>query len=353
MSGARARVSAAPAAAASAAEPGQTRIECAPSRLWFLTNGASVSERWQVVGVGPHDKMRKENIMTGWIVGSAAAVALSAVGIGAAFETREQSPAWPGDVEINAWSPKLEQLVRIAGGSGQIGVSIRDLNDDELKAKAPAGVVVEDVDADSPAQKAGFKAGDVVIEFDGERVRSARQFMRLVQETPAGRSASVAVTRDGQRVTLNVQPRTGGSFSFWEGSGDSLLAGKVAPPMVFKRDAFPPTFENFLGASGQLGVSVSELSPQLSEYFGTKEGVLVTTVRENSNASRAGVKAGDVITALNGGTVTTAADLRRRAQRLEGGDEFTLAIVRDRKPMTLKGKVESPQPRRSSVRTVV
>ena len=79
----------------------------------------------------------------------------------------------------------------------------------------------------------------------------------------------------------------------------------------------------------------------------------MTTVRENSNASRAGVKAGDVITSLNGGTVTTAADLRRRAQQLEGGDEFTLAIVRDKKPMTLKGKVEPAQPRRSSLRTVV
>ena len=115
----------------------------------------------------------------------------------------------------------------------------------------------------------------------------------------------------------------------------------------------PPSFEYFLGASGQLGISVDELSPQLSEYFGTKEGVLVTTVRDNSNASKAGVKAGDVITSLNGGTVTTAADLRRRAQRLEGGDEFTLSIVRDKKPMTLKGKVEASQERRSTGRTIV
>ena len=66
-------------------------------------------------------------------------------------------------------------------------MSIRDFNDDELKAgKSTAGVVVEDVEADSPAQKAGFKAGDVVVEFDGERVRSTLQFMRLVQETLAG-----------------------------------------------------------------------------------------------------------------------------------------------------------------------
>ena len=210
------------------------------------------------------------------------------------------------------------------------------------------------MEADSPAQKAGFKTGDIVVEFDGERVRSTRQFMRLVQETVSGRTVTAAVTRAGQRVTLSVEPRSGGSFKFFDGSSDFAFAlPKIAPPMALKRDAFPPSFESFLGSSGQLGISVDELSPQLSEYFGTKEGVLVTTVRENSNASRAGVKAGDVITSLNGGTVTTAADLRRRAQRLEGGDEFTLAIVRDRKPMTLKGKVEPVQPRRSSVRTVV
>jgi len=291
--------------------------------------------------------------MTGLIVASATAAALGVMGAGTFVSG--QSPIWTGGVEIDAWAPKLEQAVRVLGGSGsQIGVSIRDLNADELKRKTDVGVVVEDVETDSPAQKAGLKAGDIVVEFDGERVRSARQFMRLVQETPAGRPVSVAVSRDGQRVPLTVQPRTGGSFRFFDGSSDSVPAmPKIAPPMVLKRDAFPPSFEYLVGGSGQLGVSVSELSPQLSEYFGTKEGVLVTTVRDNSNASRAGLKAGDVITSLNGGTVTTAADLRRRAQRLEGGDEFTLAIVRDRKPMTLKGKVEPPKTPRSTTRTVV
>ena len=64
------------------------------------------------------------------------------------------------------------------GTGNRIGVSVRDFNDDEVKAgKATAGIVIEDVEADSPAQKAGFKAGDIVVEFDGERVRSTRQFI--------------------------------------------------------------------------------------------------------------------------------------------------------------------------------
>jgi serine protease Do len=285
--------------------------------------------------------------MTNWIVASATAVALGAVGAGPFVS--EQSQKRESD------APRVGQVARVLGGGGShIGVSIRDFNDDELKAgTVTSGVVIEDVETDSPAQQAGFRAGDIVVEFDGERVRSARQFTRVVQETLTGRSVAAAVTRDGQRLTLNVQPRAGGSFRFFDGGDFSFAMPKIEPPVVMKRDLLPPNFDALVGASGQLGISVDELSPQLSEYFGTKGGVLVTTVRDNSNASKAGAKAGDVITSLNGGTVTSAADLRRRAQRLESGDEFTLGIVRDRKPMTLKGKVEAGQPTRSPVRVVV
>jgi serine protease Do len=290
--------------------------------------------------------------MTGWIVATATTAALGLAGaatLGARHH--DQSAAWGNDALASA-----EQAVRMFGGGSQIGVSIRDFSDDELKAgKAGNGVVVEDVETDGPAQKAGFKAGDIVTDYDGERVRSTRQFTRLVQETADGRAVSATVLRDGQRVPLTVQPRQGGSFKFWNGSEDNAfrLAPKVMPPAIFKEDLLPPKFDVFVaGAAGQLGLSVEELTPQLGEYFGAREGVLVKTVRDNSNASRAGVKAGDVITSVNGGLVSSAVDLRRRAQRLEDGDEFTLAIVRDKKPMTLKGKVEAQAPR-SQAKTIV
>jgi serine protease Do len=294
--------------------------------------------------------------MTGWVVATATAVSLAAVGAGTlATGAQAQAPSWVGDIEV-ARVPDDGQAVRVFSTSGgRIGVSIRDFSEDELKTAKTGGVVIEDVDTDSPAQKAGFTAGDVVVEFDGERVRSAQQFTRLVQETAVGRSVQAIVTRDGQRTTLTVQPRSGDGFTYWN-SGDNAFRfamPKINPPMVLKRDAFPPALESLIGGAGQLGISVDELSPQLSEYFGTKEGVLVSTVRDNSNASRAGLKAGDVITTIDGNPVATAADLRRRAQRLEAGDEFTLGIVRDRKPMTLKGKIEAPQPRRSTMKTIV
>ena len=76
----------------------------------------------------------------------------------------------------------------------------------------------------------------------------------------------------------------------------------------------------------------------------TKDGVLVTSVADDSAAAKAGIKAGDVITSFNGTDVTTPADLRRRIQRLADGDEFTVGVMRDKKPLTLKGKADEARP---------
>jgi serine protease Do len=287
--------------------------------------------------------------MTGWVVTTAAAAVLGAAGVGAGLG---QGTVWTPDNDLRVWVSEPEQSLRIQYGSGsQIGVSIRDLGEEDVKGgKTATGVIVDEVEPDSPAQKAGFRAGDIIVEFDGERVRSMRQFIRLVQETPAGRQIQAAVTRDGQRVTLTVQPRAGGSFRYFENMKELVTLPKISPP-VLKGDVLS-RFQMF-GTAGRIGIAVDDLSPQLAEYFGTKEGVLVTAVTDNSPAAKAGLKAGDVITSVNGGTVTSAADLRRRAQRLESGEEFTLAVVRDKKNVTLKGKLEPLPARRQSGRAIV
>src|SRR5690606_27068571 len=95
--------------------------------------------------------------------------------------------------------------IAVLGGRGvQIGVRVRDLEPEQQKTGS--GAVVERVEDGSPAEKAGLKAGDVITEFDGERVRSARHLARLVGETPEGREVSVTVRRDSGTVTLSVSP---------------------------------------------------------------------------------------------------------------------------------------------------
>src|SRR5690606_17747356 len=92
----------------------------------------------------------------------------------------------------------------LSGRGVQIGVHVRDLDPEQLKTGS--GAVVERVQEGSPAAKAGLKTGDVITEFDGERVRSARHLARLVGETPPGRDVSVTVRRGGDTVTLSVSP---------------------------------------------------------------------------------------------------------------------------------------------------
>jgi len=302
--------------------------------------------------------------VTVWKGAMLAAALVAAAGVGATMmpPARAQNPA-------RVVSPKAVQILN--GRGSQIGVTIRDVEESDTKTgklAVASGVVIEEVSEDSPAARAGLKKGDIVVEFDGERVRSVRQFTRLVQETPAGRKAQTSVMRDGQKLNLTVEPREGAAFSYF-GDGDTVsllrdLAGdsfvniprpaapaRPATPVPPKPPALPafPDFDTFEWRTGNtLGITVGDLSDQLAQYFGTKDGVLVTSVADDSAAAKAGVKAGDVITSLNGTDVTSPSNLRSRIQRLQDGDEFTVGIVRDKKSMTLKGKAETLRPRRTT-----
>jgi serine protease Do len=250
-------------------------------------------------------------------------------------------------------------------GGPQIGVNVHDGEKGE-------GVIVNDVRGESPAAKAGVKAGDVISEFDGEKVRSARQLTRLVQETPAGRSVKMAVVRDGKRVELTVAPEAGGGAVWNEQlrgdmgrltqdlqnnlrslprQGDRFQQGdnmfQFRSPGSGGFELVPPEggsgpWEFFVQPSGRLGVTAQDLTEQLATYFGAKRGVLVTSVTEGSVAAKAGLKAGDVITAVNDHAVETSSDLVRVVREAGSGADLTLAIVRDRKPMTVKAKLEAP-----------
>ena len=87
-------------------------------------------------------------------------------------------------------------------------------------------------------------------------------------------------------------------------------------------------------------MSIETLDDQLATYFGVTEGVLVKSVVEDSAAQKAGVKAGDVITSINGRHVYDASDVTRALDRIDDNGEFTLDVMRDKKAVTLKGKIE-------------
>lgn len=245
----------------------------------------------------------------------------------------------------------------VIGGS-QIGVSIRDLNSDELaKAKLPqpGGALIEDVREGTPAARAGFRDGDIVIEFDGERVRSARHFTRLVQETPAGRTVQATVLRDGTRLTLQVTPEAGGRAFIDIGPRVSreLEARLWRLPGELRFDFDVPRNFETLVSPRRLGATVAGLNSQLAEYFGvTKGGVLVSSVESGSPAAQAGLRAGDVITGINGQTVDAVADVSRAIRNARPGDTLELRVTRDRKELTLKATIPD-RPREPSTEPVL
>jgi S1-C subfamily serine protease len=98
-------------------------------------------------------------------------------------------------------------------------------------------------------------------------------------------------------------------------------------------------------ARSRLGVTVNELTPALAAYFGAADGVLVASVTADSPAARSGIKAGDVITSVDGRAITSAAGLVRELRGGSTDREVTLGIVRDKKPSSVTATIEAPERR--------
>lgn len=273
-----------------------------------------------------------------------ATVVAGAIAVGVALAPEVYGRAAAQDLE-------RARAVRILDGRGsEIGVSVRDVDEAEVrreKLPAASGAVVEEVRSDSPAARAGLKSGDVIVEFDGERVRSARHFSRVVQETPAGRTVKAAVIRRGERAEIQVTPDASTAAMWIDGERIGRAVeehlGRLGRdfPMDFDFDIRGMPFPR-----GRLGVTVEEITPQLADYFGVKDGVLVASVEENSPAARAGLKAGDVITSIDNEPIRSRADLVRELRGTDAGKEITIGASRDRKSLTLKATLEDRPARR-------
>jgi serine protease Do len=220
----------------------------------------------------------------------------------------------------------------VLGGGPQLGISIRDLEPADVSREGLdglAGAYVEDVREGSPAADAGLKTGDVVTSFDGERVRSAAQLARLVRETPGGRSVDVTVQRNRSTVALTVTPEEGHAVGLGRDPASPPTAARVMPRLqnrlleMMPRPAMTP----------RLGVQVQTVGDQLAEYFGADRGVLVTSVDDGSAAASAGLRAGDVITRVDGEQVENTAELRRRLA--DADQSVRIGIVRDKVEQTI------------------
>ena len=222
---------------------------------------------------------------------------------------------------------------RVATGAVSfLGVAIQEIDSDRAKAlKLPeeAGVEVTRIAPDSPAEKAGIKTGDVLTQYNGQRVEGMDQFSRMVRETPAGREVRIGILRNGSAQTISAKI-----------AARPLITGQLVPaPTASALQPFDYLFPDIPQSrmtwrSGILGIDVETLEGQLAEFFGVKEGVLVRMVNKDSPADKAGIRAGDVIVRLDDVKVATPADISAHLRGARGRP-VSVSVVRDRKEITV------------------
>jgi len=266
---------------------------------------------------------------------------------------------------------------------GWLGIRMEEVGSaksKELKLPAERGALVTQVSEDSPAAKAGLKVNDVITEFDGQRVESTMALQRMVRETPAGRTVSLNVWRDGHSQTLNVElasrrsaAKRGGDVFFWTPDENDMDMHIAPVPPIPAMPAIPPVPAIQIGPMGRmrmfggpvLGVDAEDLSGQLGQYFGAPdgEGVLVREVMPGTAAEKAGLKAGDVILRVDGKRVRTSEDLHealaQKTSKAAGADSdkapttnADLSVLRAGKEIVVRVELQSPQRKIRSGRRV-
>ena len=229
-----------------------------------------------------------------------------------------------------------------------LGIGVAEINAERAKALKLAverGVEITRVEPDSPAEKAGLRPGDVVLEYNGQRVEGTQQFIRMVRETPPGRRVTLLISRDGatQTVTATLGRRRADDWPLGpEFRANMERLREHLRDLRIELDT-PRAFMSW--RSTLLGIEAESLTDQLAEFFGVKEGVLVRRVLKDTPAEKAGLKAGDVITRVDGEPVRTPAQIASRLRRLRDKGSAQLTIVRNRQEMTLTVQLESARGR--------
>lgn len=224
----------------------------------------------------------------------------------------------------------------IVGGGSFLGIYPEEITRENMgryNLREARGVGISKVIEGSPAEKAGLRKDDVVLRFNGEEVTSVRKLNRQISEVAPDHTARLTISRNGSEqelsVTIGERKDFANTFAFpREGDGKKLLE---------ELNRAPGAFALALGSSRRIGVSTNTLTKQLADYFGIAggKGVLVSNVVEDSPAAKAGLKAGDVITEVDGEKIDEVGDLSRAINRKSEGD-VTLTITRDRSQQTIR-----------------
>jgi serine protease Do len=269
-----------------------------------VTSGI-VSAKGRVIGSGPYDDFIQTDAsinpgnsggpllnMQGEVVGINTAILPNGQGIGFAIPVNTAKPLIP-ELETNG------EVTR-----GYIGANIQAVTADlskAMKLEETKGALVADVVAGGPADKAGIKSGDVIVEFDGKPVAESHDLPAMVAATKVGARVPIKVVRNGKEVQVFA------------------VIAKLESDETKSAQSSPP-------ARGKWGLELQDLSPDIARQLGVQEsrGVVVAGVQPGSPADHASVQPGDVIMEVNRQPVKSARDVKEKVAG--AGDQLLLLL---------------------------
>ena len=279
-----------------------------PFGLEQTVTAGIVSATGRVIGAGPYDNFIQTDAsinpgnsggplfnMDGKVIGINTAIIAQGQGIGFAIPINM----------ANRILPDLKTKGKVT--RGWLGVSIQDITEDiakNLKHKGQGGALIAEVFEGDPADKAGLKAGDIIVEANGKEVKDSHELLVLVADFHVGEKVEIKALQDGKEKTFQV-----------------IVAERTEKAEM----AAAGTADNF-------GMTVQEITPEIAKYLGMskKTGVIVVDVKEGSPADEAGIRPQDVILQVNKIKVSSLKDFEREIAKANNKDGFLLLIKRGR-----------------------
>lgn len=261
---------------------------------------------------------------------------------GIALAQQPPNPPAPPTVQ-NDLSDLHNTFSLFVDGGSFLGVNVEDIDKEKAARyglREARGVGITSVVPGSPAEKAGLRKDDVILRFDGENITSARKLTRLVSEVAPDHNVRLQISRGGSEQEVAV---TIGDRKNYRNAVQGMLRtpragvwslGDWPNSNIFKHDM--DSFVFAFGNNRRIGINTMQLTKQLADYFGVPDGkgVLVTSVLEDSPAAKVGIRAGDVIVAVDGEKVESAGDVTTALNKKKEGD-VSLTLIRNKSQMNV------------------
>ncbi len=282
-----------------------------PFRLHQTVSAGIISGKSRVIGQGPYDDLLQTDaaVNPGNSGGPLVNMSGEVIGINTAILSRAGGStgigfAIPSGVARHAYR---ELLAKGRVTRGWLGVTIQPLTPELAKGfglKEPKGALIAEVVKHSPAEKAGLRPGDIILEFDREGVNHTRELQRAVTRADPGKTAPITVWRDKAERSLTVR------LGEMPEERIADVVEKAAPKV--------------------LGMEVRPLMPDLAGQLGVRRdtGVVVVAVHPDGPSARGGVRSGDVILEMNHERIRALGDFERVAKSIEPGENVTLLLQR-------------------------